>query len=232
PWILPTAEGIPLGELKEESPVVFIPPGLRIPGEVREGGARPPEVGGIEDGGNGSPEPAGPVPPPAPCPPGDRCALHHPLPQWSGTPLDGVGACRSNCGRRHAGVDIQSRKGFQNSTRRGGNCSRSPGRLPCGEAVVAAQNGVVSGITPVGGSCGGIVKVRHSSPAIQTEYLHLARIDVRGGQQVQRGQVLGIEGDERPGRCSFGTHLHYQIRVNGALVNPLNYRHEPPLRAR
>ncbi|RMH48320.1 MAG: hypothetical protein D6694_00655, partial [Gammaproteobacteria bacterium] len=33
PWILPTAEGIPLGELKEESPVVFIPPGLRIPGE-------------------------------------------------------------------------------------------------------------------------------------------------------------------------------------------------------
>lgn len=224
PWIFPTAKGITLGQLSEELPVAFIPPGLRVNGEVTNNPFPNPHAPPMETSTLSAAAPAEPIPPPKPCPPGDRtCLLTHPLPRNSGVPLDGWGACRDGCGRLHKGVDFQSVKGFQNSY-----CFR----MPCGEAIVAAADGVVSEITPVGGRCGGIIAIRHPDRGISTRYVHLIQINVSRGQQVTRGQQIGIEGDEQPRVCSFGAHLHYEIWAGGAPVNPRGYQHDPPIRAR
>lgn len=54
----------------------------------------------------------------------------------------------------------------------------------------------------------------------QTLYAHLASISVRVGQTVTRGNVIGQMGCT--GRCT-GTHLHFEIRKSGVLVDPLAY---------
>ncbi len=53
-----------------------------------------------------------------------------------------------------------------------------------------------------------------------TRYAHLSRIDVREGQQLRRGQVLGAVGNT--GR-SRGPHLHYEVWLNGKAQDPLLY---------
>jgi murein DD-endopeptidase MepM/ murein hydrolase activator NlpD len=53
-----------------------------------------------------------------------------------------------------------------------------------------------------------------------TLYAHLSVVQVRVGQRVGRGDVLGQMGST--GR-STGTHLHFEIRQGGALQNPLNF---------
>jgi murein DD-endopeptidase MepM/ murein hydrolase activator NlpD len=40
------------------------------------------------------------------------------------------------------------------------------------------------------------------------------------GQNVSQGQVIGLVGCT--GLC-FGDHLHFEVRINGAVTNPLNY---------
>ena len=55
---------------------------------------------------------------------------------------------------------------------------------------------------------------------LTTRYGHLSHIDVDANQQVSRGQLLGKVGST--GR-STGPHLHYEVRINDAAVNPLEY---------
>ncbi|MBU0508614.1 M23 family metallopeptidase [bacterium] len=54
----------------------------------------------------------------------------------------------------------------------------------------------------------------------QTAYGHLNRINVRQGQYVAKGQKIGEVGAS--GRAT-GSHLHYEVRVNGRPVNPTDY---------
>ncbi|SEO51439.1 Murein DD-endopeptidase MepM and murein hydrolase activator NlpD, contain LysM domain [Salinihabitans flavidus] len=64
---------------------------------------------------------------------------------------------------------------------------------------------------------GRLVKIRHDH-GIETRYAHLAKIRVKEGQRVSRGELIGDMGNS--GR-STGTHLHYEVRVNGKAVNPM-----------
>jgi len=53
-----------------------------------------------------------------------------------------------------------------------------------------------------------------------TYYGHLARIDCHNGQPVRRGTVIGAMGDTGK---STGCHLHYEVKLNGVALNPMNY---------
>jgi len=66
---------------------------------------------------------------------------------------------------------------------------------------------------------GNYVRLRHSEEYV-TVYGHLASAAVKRGQQVRRGDVIGLMGNT--GR-STGTHLHYSILRNKRFVNPINY---------
>ena len=55
---------------------------------------------------------------------------------------------------------------------------------------------------------------------LETLYGHMARVRVKTGQKVSRGEILGDMG--RTGNAT-GVHLHYEVRLNGVPVNPMPY---------
>ena len=67
---------------------------------------------------------------------------------------------------------------------------------------------------------GNYIRINHRH-GIETTYGHLSKMLVRYGQEVKRGDVLGLVGST--GRFSTGPHLHYQIAVNKKVVDPLQY---------
>ncbi len=95
----------------------------------------------------------------------------------------------------HQGIDISTEKG---------------------QPVYATADGVVDSAQYTG-DYGNLVVVRHDF-GLATRYGHLSKYHVVPGQSVKRGDVLGYVGST--GR-STGAHLHYEILVNGRLINPL-----------
>ena len=69
------------------------------------------------------------------------------------------------------------------------------------------------------GSFGKVIRIRHNY-GIMTTYGHLAKINVKRGDLVSEGQVIGKMG--RTGKVK-GAHLHYEISVNGKSQNPAIY---------
>jgi murein DD-endopeptidase MepM/ murein hydrolase activator NlpD len=82
--------------------------------------------------------------------------------------------------------------------------------------VTAARGGRVVWAGPLG-SFGNAVVVAHGS-GVRTLYAHLARIDVRLLDRVGLGTQLGTVGSTGH---STGPHLHLEVRVRGAAVDPL-----------
>ncbi|MBD81342.1 MAG: peptidase M23 [Crocinitomicaceae bacterium] len=57
----------------------------------------------------------------------------------------------------------------------------------------------------------------------ETLYAHMSEIKVRVGQKLQRGDVIGLVGNTG---TSTAPHLHYEVRKNGAHINPVNYYYQ------
>jgi murein DD-endopeptidase MepM/ murein hydrolase activator NlpD len=89
---------------------------------------------------------------------------------------------------------------------------------PTGTPVKAAADGVVSYAQYFGGY-GRLVIVTHSS-GIQTYYAHLSKFDVIAGQEIRQSELVGRVGST--GRVT-APHLHYEVRVGGAPVNPYRF---------
>ena len=100
-------------------------------------------------------------------------------------------------GRQHTGTDFASAYGTD---------------------VFATADGIVT-FAGWSSGYGRLVKIQHqlaSKPAM----LHQSNIRVKVGQRVSRGEQIGDMGNSGN---STGTHLHYEVRVNGKAVNPMTF---------
>lgn len=87
-----------------------------------------------------------------------------------------------------------------------------------GTPIYATGNGTV---TKAGWQSGyGRVVIINHGYGYETLYAHMNKINVRVGQKVTRGEVIGEVGNTGK---STGPHLHYEVHVKGRVVNPVNY---------
>lgn len=87
--------------------------------------------------------------------------------------------------------------------------------VPVGTPVRAAGGGQVVGHGPIPGY-GLYVDIRHNNGLV-TRYGHLSSTNVREGQLLKQGEVLGLSGNSG---ISTGPHLHFEVRRNGRPINP------------
>jgi murein DD-endopeptidase MepM/ murein hydrolase activator NlpD len=87
-----------------------------------------------------------------------------------------------------------------------------------GTPIRAAAAGTVALAGPAGGY-GNLTCIQHTG-AMSTCYAHQSGFATGAGASVTQGQVIGYVGSTG---FSFGPHLHFEVRMNGAVVNPLNY---------
>lgn len=90
--------------------------------------------------------------------------------------------------------------------------------VPAGTPIRAAGSGSVVIAGWVSGY-GNYTCIDHGG-GISTCYGHQSQLEVSVGQHVTQGQVIGLSGCT--GLC-FGDHLHFEVRINGAVTNPLSY---------
>lgn len=89
---------------------------------------------------------------------------------------------------------------------------------PLGTPVRAARGGVVA-FAGWAGAYGYAVYVDHEF-GWQTRYAHLSRLDVRAGDRLRQGAVLGAVGSTG---ASTGPHLHFEVRFEGRALDPLGF---------
>ena len=88
-----------------------------------------------------------------------------------------------------------------------------------GTPVVAAASGRVTFAGWSAGGWGNLVIIAHGGGVTRTLYAHLKRVTVRVGQQVGVGRQIGRVGST--GKSS-GPHLHFEVRLRGAAIDPLS----------
>lgn len=117
-------------------------------------------------------------------------------------------------------VTVNSGFGVRSDPFRGGRAMHAGVDIPGAHAtrIYATADGFVGRSGWVGGY-GNMVELDHGR-GIQTRYGHLSSILVTPGQRVKRGQLVGLMGST--GR-STGTHLHYEVRIDGRAINPVPF---------
>ncbi|MGD9865753.1 MAG: DUF5930 domain-containing protein [Pseudodonghicola sp.] len=120
----------------------------------------------------------------------------------------------------HQTVRFTSPFGYRRDPKTGGRRMHNGADFagPYGTHIFATADGVVTHAGWMSGF-GRLVKIRHAF-GIETYYAHTSRVLVKVGQRVSRGDYIADMGNS--GR-STGTHLHYEVRVNGRPVNPMTY---------
>ena len=93
--------------------------------------------------------------------------------------------------------------------------------VPTGTPIHAAGSGRVVLMQGEGssGGYGNFTCIQHTA-TMSTCYAHQSRFATSVGASVSQGQVIGYSGCT--GRC-YGPHLHFEVRINGGVVNPLGY---------
>ncbi|MCM2255495.1 MAG: M23 family metallopeptidase [Vicinamibacteria bacterium] len=89
---------------------------------------------------------------------------------------------------------------------------------PVGTRIIAPADGLVVS-AGVAGAYGNAIVLNHGFGVV-TRYAHMSRFNVRPGQRVRRGEVIGFMGST--GR-STSTHLHYEVWVRDQAQNPIHY---------
>jgi murein DD-endopeptidase MepM/ murein hydrolase activator NlpD len=112
--------------------------------------------------------------------------------------------------------------GYRVSPITGGQCEFHRGQdyaAQCGTAVKAAASGTATftGWHPYGG--GNRVVIDHGN-GLETTYNHLSSASVHVGQKVSRGEVIAMSGTTG---ASTGCHLHFEVMVNGDVVDPTGW---------
>lgn len=87
---------------------------------------------------------------------------------------------------------------------------------PPGTPILAAGSGIINRVG-VDHAYGQYVEIKHID-GFTTKYAHARKIHVEQGQVIERGQVIAEVGNT--GR-STGPHLHYEVTLNGSLINPV-----------
>ena len=93
---------------------------------------------------------------------------------------------------------------------------------PLGTDIYATANGTVVGVLTAQRGLGKHIIIDHGF-GYSTIYAHLSNFNVRVGQKVQRGDIIGFVGSSG---TSVANHLHYEIKLNGVNVDPVNYYFE------
>jgi murein DD-endopeptidase MepM/ murein hydrolase activator NlpD len=88
-----------------------------------------------------------------------------------------------------------------------------------GTPIIAVDEGVVVSAGWLDDQVGNAIVISHPN-GLSTRYHHLASVHVKAGEQVIRGQEIGIIGTTG---ASVGIHLTFQVLKNGAYINPMLY---------
>ncbi|HKJ06956.1 MAG TPA: M23 family metallopeptidase [Flavobacteriaceae bacterium] len=90
---------------------------------------------------------------------------------------------------------------------------------PTGTPIYATGDGVIFRADQRSSGYGKHVRINHGF-GYKTLYAHMSKINVRKGQRVKRGDLIGFVGNT--GRSS-GPHLHYEVFKDGKRINPINF---------
>jgi hypothetical protein len=98
-------------------------------------------------------------------------------------------------------------------------------RAMSGTKVKSPANGTITNAEFSNGACGGTVTIKHGDN-FQSRYCHLKEINVTKGQTVSQGDLIGVsggnKGDKGAGN-SVNAHLHFELKKDNQLVDPLDY---------
>jgi len=94
--------------------------------------------------------------------------------------------------------------------------------MPIGSKVYATGDGTVTKVETKFSGKGKFIEIDHGC-GMKTRYAHLNDFNVRRGQKVKRGELIGYSGNTGK---STGPHLHYEVLVNGGHVNPVYYMYK------
>ncbi len=90
---------------------------------------------------------------------------------------------------------------------------------PTGTEIFSTGDGVISQVILSRGGYGKHVVIDHGF-GYETLYGHMSKVDVRRGQKVKRGDIIGLVGNTG---TSSAPHLHYEVIKDGKKINPANF---------
>jgi murein DD-endopeptidase MepM/ murein hydrolase activator NlpD len=144
--------------------------------------------------------------------------------RWAGLPVDGVAGAATIAALRKAPAVCPISLAWPLQAPVGDAFGPRGNRFHAGIDLIASRGTPVGAAAPgrvefagfARGGWGKLVVVVHRD-GVRTMYAHLSAIDVRRGQSIATGEQLGLVG--ATGHAT-GPHLHFEVRVRGAAVDP------------